>query len=173
MSPMEHIRNAFNRVAHVYGKRPGSALFTGVMQARIVDGLRCEAQEDGWRFVVDMPVDAGGSGQGPTPGMHGRAALASCLAIGYAMYLARAGIVVRDLLVEVQADIDYRGLFGVGEVNPGYSAVRHTLFLDCDASADQLSPVLADAQRHNPYLRIFGEPQALTGRVQLGPIPRG
>ncbi len=173
MSTMEHIRNAFNRLAHVYGKRPACARFTEVMRARIVDGLRCEAQEDRWRFVSDMPVDAGGSAQGPTPGMHGRAALASCLAIGYAMYLARAGIVVRDLEVEVQADIDYRGLFGFEDVKPGYSAVRHTLFLDCDATPEALAPLLEQAQRHSPYLAIFGEPMALAGRVELGPIARG
>jgi uncharacterized OsmC-like protein len=171
MTTMDRIRNAFNRVAHVYGKRPEAARIAATMRARIVDGLRCEAQEDNWRFVVDMPVDVGGGGQGPTPGTHGRAALASCLAIGYAMYLARAGIVVRDLLVEVQTDIDYRGLFGFEDVNPGYGRVHHTLFLDCDAEPAVLEPVLAASRRASPYLRVFGEPQPLSGQTVLGPIP--
>jgi uncharacterized OsmC-like protein len=171
MSAMDRIRDAFSRMAHVYAKRPEAARYTGVMRARIVDGLRCEAQEGDWRAVIDMPVEAGGSNQGPTPGVHGRAALASCLAIGYAINLARAGIAVRGIEVQVEADGDYRGLAGFADVNPGYSQVRHTLYLDCDAAPEQLQPVIDEARRSSPYLHVFSDPQPLVGRVVFGPPP--
>ena len=76
MNAQEHIRNAFGRMAHVFAKKPEAARDTSVMRARVVDGLHCEAREGDWRFSIDMPVEGGGAGAGPTPGVHGRAALA-------------------------------------------------------------------------------------------------
>lgn len=168
MNAQEHIRNAFSRMAHVFAKRPEAAQASSVMRARLVDGLRCEAQEGDWRFSIDMPVEGGGTGAGPTPGVHGRAALASCLAIGYGICLARAGIAVRSLEVEVAVDYDNRGLIGMDGVYPGYLGVHHTLYLDADASPEQLEPVIAEARRCSPYLHVFADPQPLQGSVVYG-----
>jgi uncharacterized OsmC-like protein len=168
MNAQEHIRNAFGRMAHVFAKRPEAAQATSVMRARLVDGLRCEAQEGNWRFSIDMPVEGGGGGSGPTPGVHGRAALASCLAIGYGICLARAHIEVRNLEVEVAVDFDNRGLVGMDGVYPGYLGVRHTLYIDADATPEQLEPVIAEARRCSPYLHVFADPQPLQGSVVYG-----
>jgi uncharacterized OsmC-like protein len=158
MHAQERIRQAIDRMVQVFAKRPAAAQDTSVMRARVVEGLRCEAQEGDWRFSIDMPVEGGGSGAGPTPGVHGRAALASCLAIGYGICLARAGIAVRSLEVEIAADHDTRGLIGMDGVYPGYLGVRHTLYLEADATPEQLGPVIAEAQRCSPYLHIFADP---------------
>ena len=172
MNHLQQIRDAFDRLEHVFGKRPSAALDAGVMSARIVEGLRCEAREGDWQFAIDMPRDAGGSGAGPSPGVHGRAALASCLAIGYAIGLARAGIAPRSLEVVVEADFDNRGLLGMADVYPGYLAVRHTLYLDCDAPKETAMKAVEQAQRTSPYLHVFADAQPVTGRVVLGPRPQ-
>lgn len=169
MDAQEHIRNAIGRMADVFTRRPAAARDNRVMRARVVEGLHCEAQEGDWRFSIDMPVEAGGSGAGPTPGVHGRAALASCLAIGYGIALARAGIAVRSLEVEVEVDFDDRGLLAMDGVYPGYLGVRHTLYLEADATPEQLEPVLAEARRCSPYLHVFADPQPLQGSVVYGP----
>jgi uncharacterized OsmC-like protein len=171
MDAQERIRNAFGRMAQVFAKRPEAARATNVMRVRLVDGLRCEAQEGDWRSSIDMPVEAGGDGAGPTPGVHGRAALASCLAIGYGISLARAGIQVRHIEVEVAVDHDHRGLIGLDGVYPGYLAVRHTLYLDADGPQDALCAAIAEARRCSPYLHVFADPQPLQGDVVFGPRP--
>lgn len=165
MSANETIRAAWGRMQAVFEKKPALAQGTGVMRAKLIEGLCCELKEDGWRFSADMPPEAGGSGQHPVPGVYGRAALASCLAIGYAVWLARAGFDWRSIEVEVQADFDHRGMVGMADVYPGYLRVRHILYIDSDASQDSLRRAIDDARRFSPYLHVFADPQPVTGEV--------
>ncbi len=169
MSSMQRIRDSFDRMQHVFGKRPAAAHATATMRARVIDGLRCEAREDEWQFALDMPADAGGTGAGPTPGVHGRAALASCLAMSYSIELARAGIEAHGIEVELKVDYDHRGMLGMANVSPGYLDVRHALYLECDAPRDVVQAVLDKAQHNSPYLHIFANSQPVSGEVVFGP----
>ena len=119
-----------------------------------------------------MPVDAGGTDAGAAPGVHGRAALASCLAISYSIELARAGIEARSVEVEVQVDYDNRGLLGMDDIRPGYLNVRHTLYLDTDAPPEVVQPALEKAQRNSPYPDVFAQAQPMSGQVVHGPRPQ-
>ncbi len=93
-------------------QRPAVGLGTGCSKATVTDGLTVEVREGNWTLLADMPEKAGGNGAGPTPGVYGRAALASCLAIGYIMRASVMEIYVAHLEVEVQADYDDGALFG-------------------------------------------------------------
>ena len=172
MSSMQRIKDAFDRMQHVFAKRPAVARATATMRARIIDGLHCEAREDDWLFSLDLPVDGGGTNAGATPGVYGRAALASCLAMGYSIELARAGIEARSVEVEVQVDYDNRGLLGMDNIRPGYLNVRHTLYLESDAPLDLVQPALEKAQRNSPYLDVFARAQPVSGQVVFGPRPK-
>ena len=172
MSSMQRIRDAFERMQAVFAKRPAAAQASATMRARIVDGLQCEAREGDWVFSLDMPVAAGGANTGPTPGVHGRAALASCLAMSYSIELARAGIEANSLEVELQVDYDDRGLLGMDDVRPGYLAVRHTLYLETEAPRAAVQAALDRAQRNSPYLDVFANPQPVSGHVVFGPRPQ-
>ena len=172
MSSTQRIRDAFDRMQHVFAKRPAVALATATMRARIIDGLHCEAREGDWLLSLDLPVDAGGTNAGATPGVHGRAALASCLAMSYSIEFARAGIEARTVEVEVQVDYDNRGLVGKDNIRPGYLSVRHTLYLDTDAPLEVVQPALEKAQRNSPYLDVFALAQPVSGQVVFGPRPR-
>jgi uncharacterized OsmC-like protein len=173
MSTTQRIRDAFDRMHHVFSKRPAVAKATATMRARIVDGLHCEAREGDWLASLDLPVEAGGTNAGATPGVHGRAALASCLAMSYRIELARAGIDVRSLEVELVVDYDNRGLVGMDDIRPGYLDVRHTLYLECDAPPEAVQPALERARRNSPYLDIFTHAQPVSGSVVFGPRPEG
>ena len=165
MITTETIGATWDRMQAAFERRPALGKGSGLMRARVVDGLSCELQEGDWKLAVDMPVEAGGSGRHPTPGVYGRGALAGCLAIAYAAWLARAGLTWRSLEVEVQADYDDAGMVGIAGVNPGYLRVRHTLYIDSDAAQDALRRAIDLAQSFSPYLHVFADPQPMTGEV--------
>ena len=50
MSSTQRIRDAFDRMQHVFAKRPAVARATATMRARIIDGLHGEAREGDWSF---------------------------------------------------------------------------------------------------------------------------
>ncbi len=162
------IRQIAERNMRILALKPSCGLLSCTTRARLVDGLRCEIAEGPWQLAADMPAKVGGAETAPTPGVLGRAALASCLVIGIASWSARLGIPINSLEVEVNADFNARGELGAEPgVPPGYTSVRYEIAIDSPASSDQLNELLDLAERHSPYLDVFGRPMALTGVRRL------
>ncbi len=155
------IRKIVERNIELLELKPAKGHLTRTTRCRLVDGLCCAIEEGPWTFFADMPAKAGGGETAPTPGTYGRGALASCLTMGIAIWAARLGVPVDALEVEVQADFDARGELGMGSVRPGYGEVRYVVAIDSRAARHELDAVLALAERHSPYLDIFGRPVPL------------
>jgi uncharacterized OsmC-like protein len=164
----EKIRSGFRRVATALAQRPAFGQGTGISRATISNGLTCEIREGNWTFIVDMPEKAGGNAAGPTPGVLGRGALGSCLAIGYMMRAAMMDIPIAHLEVEIQADYDDGALFGTApDVSPGYLDIRYTVTIDSDAPEASIMKMLDEADRHSPYLDVFSRAQRCRREVKL------
>lgn len=172
MADQGTIRQLAERNMLVLGLKPNRGHITAATTARLTDGLRCEIEEGPWKLAVDMPIKAGGEETAPTPGMLGRGALASCLAIGIATWAARLGVPIAALEVEVEADFDARGELGMGDdIPPGYSEVRYAIRLESAAPWHRVEEVLENAERYSPYLDVFGQAipvrrvQSVNGKV--------
>src|SRR5215467_11944246 len=155
MSETEKIKSAIERGIKALTLKPSLGLGTGRSTTRIKNGLTCEIQEGNWKFLADMPESVGGNTEGPTPGVYGRAALGSCLAIGYMMKAAMMNIPITMLEVEVQADYDDGALLGTANARPGYSEVRYSITIESDAPEEDIHKMLDDADEHSPYLDVF------------------
>src|SRR5215475_13262695 len=158
------IKQIFERNVELLTHRPARGFLTFATTARLVDGLRCEIEEGAWHLAADMPAKIGGTNSAPSPGVLGRGALASCLVIGLSRWAARLGVPLEALEVEVEADLDARGELGMGDdIRPGYGEVRYTVSVRSPASREAITELLATAERHNPYLDIFGRAVPLRG----------
>jgi hypothetical protein len=103
MSSPETIKAALERNVKVVTARPAVGQGTAVTKVTLSPGLVCDVEDGPWRFSVGMTDKYGGQNNGPNPGVYGRAALGSCMAIGYGMWAARLEIPIRSLTVEVRA----------------------------------------------------------------------
>ncbi len=156
----ERIRQAVERGAQAMRMRESVGRGTAVTRVRLVDGYTCETEEGPWKLTVDMAESAGGNNLGPTPGVLGRSALGSCLAIAYTTWAARRRLPITGLEVEIQADYDARGEYGVDDsISPAYSEVRYVITVTSPASEEEIEAVLEEAEAHCAYLKIFAEPQ--------------
>ena len=167
MSEAEKIKTALERSIKALTLKPALGLGTGKSKTRVKHGLTCEIQEGNWTFVTDMPESVGGNAQGPTPGVLGRAALGSCLAIGYMMKASILNIPITNLEVEVQADYDDGALLGTSNVAPGYLEVRYTITIESDAPEEDILKMIEDSDRHSPYLDVFSRGQNCKREVHI------
>lgn len=152
---MERIRRAFERNAKAVSLRPGVGQGTAVTRVRLMEGLRCQIEEGPWTLTADMGEKSGGTGAGPNPGVLGRAALGSCLAVGYAMWAAYREVPIDSLEVEIQADYDVRGELGVADVSPAYGEVRYVVTVESERSEEEIVRLLDEAETHSSYLQLF------------------
>lgn len=169
-APPQRIRDAHNRLDAVLAKRPAFGRDTETSVSTITDGLRCTSEEGSWRFETDLPDTLGGEGSGPSPGVLGRAALGSCLAIGYRMRAARLGVPIASVRVEVQADYDVAGMLSADAgARPGYSEVRYHVTVDSDATEADIQRVLDEGDRLSPYLDVFSATTPMKRSVTIQP----
>jgi len=156
MDDIHKIRTTIERNARAVALRPSLGQGTAKTLVRLKPGLECEIVEGAWTLTVGMSEKSGGTNAGPNPGILGRGALGSCLAIGYAMWAARMGVPFDALEVQVEADYDSRGELGVSdEVAPGYREVRYVVAVSSPASEEDVRRVIDTADKYSPYRDVF------------------
>ncbi|MDH5356570.1 MAG: OsmC family protein [Gammaproteobacteria bacterium] len=158
MNNQAELKKSFIRVSSALKKKPALGQDTYVSTTRVNDQLCCEIQEGKWRFRADMPKEAGGQESASTPGALGRAALGSCLAIGYMLWASRLDVPVISLEVEVHADSDDAGLFGAADIEPGYSEIRYRVNIESPAPEADVVKLLNEGDKHSPWLDVFTRP---------------
>jgi uncharacterized OsmC-like protein len=161
------IKLNFERVVNSLTLNPEKGSSTLVSTTRITDALACQTVEGEWKINCDLPENAGGANSGPTPGVLGRAALGSCLAIGYMLWASRLDVPIDSLEVEVQADSDDGVLFGTADGSAGYSEVRYCVRVCSSATEEELMKVFDEGDKHSPYLDIFSRNVRCVRQVEI------
>lgn len=132
--------------------KPALGRGTSITRVRLREGLACDVEDGPWKLIVGMSEKYGGTAEGPNPGVFGRAALGSCLALGYAMWAARLQVPIDSLQIEVQADFDVRGELGAADdVRPGYLAMRYIVTVASPAPIDTIHRWLDIADKYSSW----------------------
>lgn len=162
------IKSAFERIEGLLSQRDSVGKGTATTHVRLEESLTCHVRDGKWNFVADMSEKHGGSGQGPDPGVFGRTALGTCLAIAYRQWAAKLDIPLDAVEVEVQADYDSRGLYGVDEnVSAGYSEIRYVVTVESSATEEDIHRLLDTADRHSPWLDDIRRPVPTKREVRI------
>jgi uncharacterized OsmC-like protein len=169
MDGSDEIRSAMERNAKAVSLRPAVGQNTARTTVRLKPHLECEVVEGPWTMTVAMSEKSGGNNAGPNPGILGRGALGSCLAIGYAMWAARMGVPIDALEVQVEADYDSRGELGVSdEVHPGYQQVRYIVSVTSPAPEQDVRRVIETADKYSPYRDVFARAHDVRRELRIG-----
>ncbi|MEO9968019.1 MAG: OsmC family protein [Reichenbachiella sp.] len=166
MKEQEDIKNKFTRTQKALTLKPSLGHGSGISKTRIINGLSCESREGDWVFKTDMPSQVGGTDSASSPGALGRAALGSCLAIGYMFWASKYEVAIDQLEVEIEADYDDGGLFDTSNSPPGYLEVRYLVRIKSSASIEDLERVLNQGDKHSPYLDVFSRAQSCIRHVE-------
>ena len=165
MAHAEKIKTAFERNGKAVALRPSIGRRTVVSRARIRDGVACHIEEGPWKLTADLKKTSGGNETGPSPGVLGRAALGSCLAMGYVLWAAKLGVPLSSVEVEVQTDVDARGRYGIAAIPPGYLDVRYTVTVESTAEESDILKMIDQADAHSPLYDVFSRALKLRRKV--------
>jgi uncharacterized OsmC-like protein len=161
------LKSTFERNAKAVAKRPSIGQGTAVTRARLTGAVGCEIQDGAWTLRMDLSKKSGGDGAAPDPGVYGRSALASCLVGAYALWAAKRELPIDELRVEVHADYDARGMFGVDDVVADYTAIRWSVAIKSPAPDAEIEAVLSEAERHCNYLNVFSRAHELRRELKI------
>lgn len=167
MADQKTIKEAFERNIKLLKLKPSKGQYTTNTKIRLYDGTTCEVEHGPWKFIADVGKQQGGNNAGPGPGILFRASLGSCLAIGYSTWAASMGVQIDNLEVDVEADVDARGNYGIENAIPGYTGMRYKVTIESPASEQQIREVIESADRHSPILGNFKKPISLKREVEI------
>ena len=164
----ENLKRAVESEIAALSKHPDSARGIGQSTVTLRDGLACTVTSGHWTFTADVPAGAGGTDSGPDPGMLIRGALGSCLAIDIRTWAARLGVAIDEVRIEVDSELDQRGMLGMDESIPaGYQKVSYRVHLTSDAPEADLKRVLQQAEKFNPRVHDLRNAIPLEGTLTI------
>jgi len=147
----KRIKTSFERNVQAMTLKPDIAKGTKVIKAIYNnDGVACDIKCGRRKLRADMPEKAGGQGTGPSPGDYMGTALASCQLISVVLWAAHYDLPIDNLEIELKFDKDSRGLFGVDDQPPHWSAITYHIDIESSASEAEIHNVLDAAHAHSP-----------------------
>jgi uncharacterized OsmC-like protein len=135
--------------------RPSIGRGTATTTVRVRSGVTCDIEDGPWKLIADESEGDGGAGLGPDSGVFGRAAIGSCLALGYVMWADYLGIPLEGLGVVVEADYNAAAMLAVEDSPPGWGAVRVIANISSPAPEEDVRRLFDFANRYSPLLDDF------------------
>ena len=168
MRDMARYKVCFERSKKAIELRPAVGRETMSTTCRVAaDTLAGEISGDGFTFRTDAAEEEGGEGLTPSPGVLVRGGMAACCAIDVVIYAAVHGISIGDVEVEVQADWDGRGMFGLADVSPGYTALRYIVTVESSAPEAEIMAMLDELDRNAHLLSVAREAVPVAREVRI------
>ena len=114
----------------------------------------------------DEPPVILGNNLGVNPVEYAMSALAGCVTTTFVVYAAARGIDLKSVRVELEGELDLRGLLHLDEnIRPGYEQIRMKYFVESDAPRDQIEDLLQYARRRSPVHDVITNPVSV--KVEL------
>jgi uncharacterized OsmC-like protein len=164
------IMSAMTRLEAAIEHKPGFGRSITTSSTTLIEGLRCVSEEGGHRVETDLTPALGGQGSEPTPSALLRAALGSCLAMGYRLRAARRGIPVEMVRVEVETESAIGGMLDPASAfPPGFIDVRYRVTIVSPAPAELVEQVIDEGDRLSPVLDAVARANRVS-RVETGAL---
>jgi uncharacterized OsmC-like protein len=165
------IERALERLETALDRRPGFGRDTRSCTTTLLDGTRCRSEEGSVTVLTDLPPGLGGRGSAPAPGTLLRAALGSCLTMGYRLRATRQGVELRSVRVVVETDAQVEGMLRPrSTVRPGFTDIRYRVEIEPGAGFEvaAVEAMIGEADRLSPMLDVVGRTNALDRTISVG-----
>jgi uncharacterized OsmC-like protein len=153
------LRGALDSTAAALAYDPGLAKIEVAADCALIGTHEVVARLDDRIVKADQPSVLGGGDAGPTPGEIALAALGACHAQTYRVWSEKLGIRIDDVAVDVRANVDIHGFFGLKEgVRPGFGEVSIAVRISGPEPPERYEKLRQAVHDHSPVLDVFMNP---------------
>jgi uncharacterized OsmC-like protein len=126
-------------------------------------GLKTEATIRQFTLSFDEPEGVAGEDTTQSPHETVLACYGACLSVGMALNSALRGIELQNVEIELEGLIDLPGFLGLAGVEdlqdmPGFHTVRAKMFVESDASREEIQSVFDRATQYSPVGLTLSQP---------------
>lgn len=132
-----------------YRTEPGAAAITLKAEGRLGDGATCSVKTAKALVEAGLHPATGGSGMHACSGDMLLESLAACAGVTLNAVATALELKIRDAVVKVEGDLDFRGTLGVAKDTPvGFRDIRLAFEIDGDFTEEQKATLLKLTERY-------------------------
>lgn len=167
MTDTPNILSALERNRRAFVRSPAVAKDSTHTCTTSASGFLTVSREGTNELTCDMPQIMGGIGTAPTPGVLGRACLASCIVMGIRIAAETRGVPVGEITVDLSMDWDNRGILGMDGVSAGPGNIQLQITLDSSAPEIKLQEIVAEGLKNDPWLIALQDPHSVQTELRV------
>ncbi len=142
-----------------YRTDPGAAVITLKAEGRLGEGATCSVKTAKALVEAGLHPATGGTGMHACSGDMLLEALAACAGVTLNAVATALSLTIRDAVVKVEGDLDFRGTLGVAKEAPvGFRDIRLAFEIDGDLSNDQKATLLKLTERYCVVYQSLRQP---------------
>ncbi len=162
----EELRARQAPLKECYRDSPGTALVTLRARGRLGENVTCRVETGKALVTAGLHPATGGNALTACSGDMLLEALVACAGVTLNAVATSLGVALRDATLEAEGDLDFRGTLGVAkDAAVGFSAIRLSISLDTDATAEQVATLLRLTERYCVVYQTLAHPPQLAVRV--------
>jgi uncharacterized OsmC-like protein len=149
-----------------YRDSPDTALVTLRARGRLGESVTCRVETGKALVTAGLHPATGGNALTACSGDMLLEALVACAGVTLNAVATALGVALRDATLEAEGDLDFRGTLGVDrDAAVGFSAIRLSVTLDTDATAEQVATLLRLTERYCVVYQTLARPPQIAVRV--------
>jgi uncharacterized OsmC-like protein len=142
-----------------YRTEPAAAIITLKAEGRLGEGATCSVKTAKALVEAGLHPATGGSGLHACSGDMLLESLAACAGVTLNAVATALGLEIRDAVVKVEGDLDFRGTLGVAKDAPvGFRDIRLAFEIDGDLTEDQKATLLKLTERYCVVYQTLRQP---------------
>ncbi len=158
-------------IGHIQAN-PDASIVPYSATTELLENVRCSAKVRNLpEVIIDEPPVLAGQDAGLSPVEHILIALGTCQEIMYAAYASVMDIPLDSVKVNLKANLDVKGLFGLDPAVPaGFTDIAFETTLDSPADNATLLKLVEAAESNCPVMDMLTRKVPVTGNVTINGV---
>lgn len=146
---LEQLKKLQAPIKEKYREQPDAAFITLKAQGKIGEGISCKVETGKAIVEAGLHKATGGTGMLACSGDLLLEALVACAGVTLAAVATAIEVDIKEGIVKVEGDLDFRGTLGVSkEVPVGFKNIRLSFILDTKATEEQMQSLAKLTERY-------------------------